>query len=99
MSETGRYRTTWRSAGNVVGDDAHDYDGADEGELGPQFIDVDGFRNLAAEEGFEKENLDSGFVEKRTELLTRGFKRLLELRKNDLPITEYPLPEFHSKYA
>lgn len=64
-----------------------------------QFIDVDGFRDLTAEEGFEKENLDAEFVAQRTRLLTRGFERLLELRKNDLPITAYPLPEFQNKYA
>jgi len=64
-----------------------------------QFIDADGFRDLVVEEGFGKSHLDAEFVATRTQLLTRGFKRLLELRKNEVPITLYPLPEFQSKYA
>ena len=64
-----------------------------------QFIAADGFEDLEVETGFRKEELDDDFVEQRTILLTRGFERLLELRKNDLPITEYPLPEFREKFV
>ena len=40
---------------------------------------------------------DPQFVREREELLTRGYRRLLELAKVDLPIVDYPLPEFRHR--
>ncbi|MEE2640935.1 MAG: hypothetical protein VX768_09940 [Planctomycetota bacterium] len=64
-----------------------------------QFIDSPEFHGLQVAEGFEKDSLDEQFVARETELLTRGFVRLKQLSGSDLPITEYPLPEFRSRYA
>lgn len=58
-----------------------------------QFIVDDDFEPVAAAGAFAKQNLDADFVRQREALVTRGWRRLVEIERQDLPITEYPLPE------
>ena len=62
-----------------------------------QFIVDDRFPPVEVQGDFSKDNLDEGFVREREELLSRGYRRLLELAQVDLPIVDYPLPEFRRK--
>lgn len=64
-----------------------------------QFIVDDAFPAITFEGPFDKRQLDSGFVSKREELVTRGWLRLGELRKSSLPVVEYPLPEVLKKHT
>lgn len=64
-----------------------------------QFIEDDAFDAVLAEGDGNKNNLDQEFVNKRTELVSRGYRRLKELAKSGLPITQYPLPEFQQRYT
>ncbi|MCA9269194.1 MAG: hypothetical protein KDA41_12020 [Planctomycetales bacterium] len=59
-----------------------------------QFIVDDRFEPVTVDGDFDKRRLDPQFVAQREELLTRGYRRLLELSQVDLPIIDYPLPEF-----
>ena len=59
-----------------------------------QFIVDEHFEPIKLEGDFAKSNLDADFVEQREQLVTRGYRRLLELAKVDLPVVDYPLPEF-----
>jgi len=59
-----------------------------------QFIVDEKFTPVVLEDDFDKRTLDPEFVREREELVTRGYRRLLELAKVDLPIVDYPLPEF-----
>ena len=62
-----------------------------------QFILDDRFRDIDAGQ-FAKEFLDPNFVRERESLVTRGWRRLLELRSiEELSILEYPLPEFRPR--
>ena len=62
-----------------------------------QFILDERFADVDAGE-FSKENLDTGFVREREILVTRGWRRLEELsRQEGLSLLEYPLPEFRPK--
>lgn len=55
---------------------------------------VDGRFNAVFCEGpFDKRSLDHAYVAAREELVTRGWRRLREVKKLGLPIVEYPLPE------
>lgn len=63
-----------------------------------QFIDDPEFQDLSAGSGFNKNELDPDFVKARSELVTRGFRRLKEVVKLDLPIVEYPLPEVRNRF-
>lgn len=58
-----------------------------------QYIIDDKFEPIFVEGAFDKRQLDPQFVKERQELVTRGWHRLRELQKLDLPIIEYPLPE------
>ena len=58
-----------------------------------QFIVAADFAPIVAEPPFDKPSLDAPFVRQRELLVTRGYRRLRELRGLDLPILEYPLPE------
>ena len=64
-----------------------------------QFIDEPEFHELKVEPGFEKQHLDAVYVQQRTTLVTRGYKRLAELVGKELAITDYPLPEFRNKFS
>jgi hypothetical protein len=58
-----------------------------------QFIVDDDFPPVALEGPFDKRRLDGAFVRERETLVTRGWRRLREVRGLGLPIIEYPLPE------
>lgn len=62
-----------------------------------QFIVHARFEPVQCEGDFDKRNLDPQFVRQREELITRGYERLLELAKLDLPIVDYPLPEVRNQ--
>ena len=56
-----------------------------------QFIVDDGFAPVVVEGPFAKSELDVKDVERREELVTRGWRRLQSLPKSGLSISEYPL--------
>ncbi|MEQ8849611.1 hypothetical protein [Botrimarina sp.] len=58
-----------------------------------QYIVDERFEPVGCEGDFDKRRLDAGYVARREELVTRGWRRLRELPKRGGPITEYPLPE------
>lgn len=59
-----------------------------------QFIADPAFPPIVVEGDFDKRRLDPDFVAKREELVTRGWRRLQEVRKLGIPIIEYPLVPF-----
>lgn len=65
-----------------------------------QFIDDPRFHDLVVPREVCKSQLDPEFVSKRTELLTRGYRRLQEIQQagESVSITDYPLPEALSRY-
>jgi hypothetical protein len=67
-----------------------------------QFIDDQRFDGPACvQEGFRKEDLDPCYVVKRQEIVTRGFRRLLEIqsnRKSFPQVQDYLLEEFKGKW-
>ncbi len=65
-----------------------------------QFIEHPKFEELRIDGPFGKRALDAEFVERRVQLLTRGFARLLELEAQggDSDVTLYPLPEVIEKW-
>lgn len=57
-----------------------------------QFIVDDAFAPPMLIEGdFDKRHLDAAYVTQQEALVTRAWRRLKEVAKSDLPITEYPL--------
>ncbi len=64
-----------------------------------QFIVDDEFTPLVVEGPFDKRLLDGAYVRQREQLVTRGFRRLRELRGLELPLIEYPLSEVRSRWA
>ena len=62
-----------------------------------QFIVDDDFPPLIVEGGFDKRLLDPQYVRQRETLVTRGYRRLKELRGLDLPIIDYPLAEVRAE--
>ena len=58
-----------------------------------QYIVAEDFPPVVVEGPFDKRELDPDFVKEHEALLTRGWRRLQELAKQDVPIIEYPLPE------
>lgn len=56
-----------------------------------QFIVTDRFKPIAVEGAFAKEFLDPADVQRREDLVTRGWLRLQEVRKLGLAIPDYPL--------
>ena len=62
-----------------------------------QFIVDDDFPPLAVDGGFDKRLLDPQYVEEREALVTRGYRRLKELKGLDLPIIDYPLAEVRAE--
>lgn len=65
-----------------------------------QFIEYDDFEPVIVEGDFGKQHLDPGYVRERTELVTRGYARLLQIgaTEGDRDVTGYPLPEAIAKY-
>lgn len=62
-----------------------------------QFIVDENLAPITVAGDFNKQHLDPQFVAEREELATRGYRRLLELAKVELPIVDYPLPEFRGQ--
>ena len=59
-----------------------------------QFIVDEEFEPVVVEDEFSKSNLDAQYVQQRESLITRGYRRLFEIRKmQDTSILEFPLPE------
>jgi hypothetical protein len=58
-----------------------------------QYIIDPTFTPVRCEGFFAKETLDANFVAAEEARVTRGWRRLQELPRLGLPITEYPLPE------
>lgn len=58
-----------------------------------QYIVDDRFSPILAEGPFDKRGLDPAYVRAQEMLVTRGWRRLVELRGSETPIIEYPLPE------
>ena len=59
-----------------------------------QFIVDEKFEPVVVEDEFSKLNLDAEYVQQRESLVTRGYRRLFEIRKmQDTSILEFPLPE------
>lgn len=58
-----------------------------------QFIVDDDFEPLAVEGPFDKRQLDPAYVRQQENLVTRGWRRLREVRGQELSLLEYPLPE------
>ena len=56
-----------------------------------QFIVDPGFDPVVVEGPFDKRLLDPADVAAREDLLTRGWRRLQEVRGLGLPISDYPL--------
>lgn len=65
-----------------------------------QFIDHEMFDPIAVEGDFSREGLDADFVKQRSELVSRGYRRLLEIAAIDVDrdVTAYPLAEAIEKY-
>lgn len=65
-----------------------------------QFIDDERFHAIVVSADACKSQLDPEFVAQRTELLTRGYRRLLEIQHagESVSITDYPLPEASARY-
>jgi hypothetical protein len=66
-----------------------------------QFIDHPAFDPVSVEGAFDRRLLDPQFVIERTNLVSRGFARLLELERQggDSDVTGYPLPEVVAKWT
>lgn len=62
-----------------------------------QYIVDPGFEPVTMEAPFDKGSLDPAYVAERERTVTRGWRRLREVRGSDLPIIEYPLPEVLEK--
>jgi len=59
-----------------------------------QFIVAEDFESVVLNDEFSKAHLDSEYVQQRESLVTRGYRRLFELRQmQDTSILEFPLPE------
>lgn len=65
-----------------------------------QFIDHADFPAIQVDGDFDCRQLDPLFVRQRSEQVTRGFVRLLELERlgGDVDVTSYPLPEVLERY-
>ena len=65
-----------------------------------QFIQHEQFEPVVVADDFAKENLDSDFRDQRTDLVSRGYARLLEIIEfeGDRDLTQYPLAEVIEKY-
>lgn len=65
-----------------------------------QFIVDPAFEPIVAEGPFRKSELDPDFRRERESLITRGWRRLVELKNlSELSMLEYPLPEVQAKWA
>jgi hypothetical protein len=58
-----------------------------------QYIVDAGFTPVRCEGMFAKEGLDATYVRQEEERVSRAWRRLQEIPRLGIPITEYPLPE------
>jgi hypothetical protein len=58
-----------------------------------QFIVDPGFDPVSCPGFFAKEQLDTTYVAEQEERVTRAWRRLQQVPKLGIPLTEYPLPE------
>jgi hypothetical protein len=58
-----------------------------------QFIVDEDFEPVTVTGPFAKEHLDPGEVARREDLVTRGWRRLQEVRELGIPISDYPLTQ------
>ncbi len=58
-----------------------------------QYIVANRFKPVVVEGPFDRRCLDATYVSQRQQLVTRGWQRLQEIAKLEIPILEYPLPE------
>ena len=63
-----------------------------------QYIVDPEFPPVACEGVFAKEHLDAEFVREQEERVTRAWRRLQEIPRLGLPLTEYPLAEVLEKW-
>lgn len=59
-----------------------------------QFIVDENFEPAVVEGPFGKAELDTEYVARQEDLVTRGWRRLHEVAGSGLAVDEYPLPEF-----
>jgi hypothetical protein len=64
-----------------------------------QYIVAHDFPAVVVEGPFDKRTLDPVYVAEREVLLTRGWRRLNEVAKGEIPIIQYPLPEVLSEIS
>jgi hypothetical protein len=64
-----------------------------------QYIVAPDFEPVRCEGPFAKEQLDPEYVAAQERLVTRAWRRLQEIPKLGIPITEYPLPEVLQAWA
>lgn len=63
-----------------------------------QFIIDPEFPPITVDGDFDKRKLDGTFVAERERLMTRGWRRLREVERLEIPIIEYPLTEVRAAY-
>ena len=63
-----------------------------------QFIVAEGFAPVVVDGFFGKAQLDPAFVAAEEARVSRGYLRLFALCEQELPITEYPLPEVRARW-
>lgn len=64
-----------------------------------QFIVDPGFEPVLFPGPFDKRSLDSEFVRAEEARITLGWRRLQEIPKLGVPVTEYPLPEVRARWG
>src|SRR5258708_20073886 len=62
-----------------------------------QFIVDEQFPPVTTEGAFDKRRLDPEYVRTQEELVTRGWRRLQEVARLKIPISEYPLPDVRQR--
>ena len=58
-----------------------------------QFIVDDAFEPVTVDGPFDKRQLDAEYVRTQEDLMTRGWRRLQEVRELGIPVSEYPLDQ------
>ena len=64
-----------------------------------QYIVDDRFAPVTVDGPFDKRSLDAEFVRQQESLVTRGWRRLIELAsQTDVSLLDYPLPEVRARW-
>jgi len=64
-----------------------------------QYIVDPAFAPIRCDGAFTKEALDPAYVAEQEALVTRAWRRLQEVPRLGIPLTEYPLPEVRQRWA